>query len=194
MFNQATTKKRFNKANLYFVGSFAVLVIATTLLLLLLKQQNQTNMQAQLLLSNAGNYKNEIQKQQQLLTNLTSENAKIIDSKTIQFYADPIKLTDLTRYFDEVARTLSADGTTFDITTISYAEGTSQGYIPASITFTSTNTNLVRFLRVLEQSGISEEGNSYLMELSNINVSVNSGEDTGIYTINLGLRIYNFYE
>mgnify|MGYP000476326962 CR=1 FL=1 len=188
--NNLANKSVKSHANLYFVGSFFVLAVSIATLLLLLKFQNQTNLQANLFLSNANSYKQEVKKQQLEIKNLIDQNSKLVTSEMSNFYASELRLTDLTRYFDEISSNLRANGSLFEFTTITYSDY-KDNYLPASLSFKTNDTNLLRFLRIIEQSGITEKSTSYLYDLSNISINVSPD---GEYNISMGLKIYNFYE
>lgn len=189
-------QKIFNSKNLYYAGVALCLSIVLFLFGSLYTDNKAKNLKANLILNNADgviismkNQSNEIKK---ITTNYSSARPENLN----KILNPNFKINDLTRYFDDLEQTFNANGT-FEIGSLNYTGlETLNNYVDASINLTTSQTNLVDFLKFIEQTGFSNVDSKYLMEVRSINFSVpdldpeNPVQEN--YQATLVIRVYKF--
>lgn len=189
-------QKIFNSKNLYYSGVALCLSIVLFLFGSLYTDNKAKNLKANLILNNADgviismkNQSNEIKK---ITTNYSSARPENLN----KILNPNFKINDLTRYFDDLEQTFNANGT-FEIGSLNYTGlETLNNYVDASINLTTSQTNLVDFLKFIEQTGFSNVDSKYLMEVRSINFSVpdldpeNPVQEN--YQATLVIRVYKF--
>lgn len=181
-------KQLFSKKNLYFIASFAVLVTAIIMLLVLLRGQASSNLQAKIFSETSKEVSVEVIEKQRAVADSKVELEFLPDTNMV---IDPEEdISAVTRYLDEIFAQFPGEFVNTSLTFSELRESEGLAYTEANLNITSSRENFDNFLKFVENTGFSPDGQSRLMEIRSININLDTTENDETLSYRVVMRIY----